>query len=163
MNCTKNWRKGFTDHEHMVETLITNYNKVVSPRDIVWFLGDICFDNEACAIISKLHGDKRLVLGNHDTDRKCDIEQLVLAFDQVHGLVTYKDVWLSHAPIHPAELRGRFNVHGHMHEAIVNDPRYFNVCVEHTEYAPMLYTEIIERLKSGKTSNISSTAIEGGV
>lgn len=144
-NCT-NWRAGFKDHQDMVDTLVNNYTKAVSKRDIVWFLGDICFDNSACDIIQALPGDKRLVLGNHDTDRKCDIEQLVLAFDQVHSLVSYKRAWLSHAPIHPAELRGKINIHGHVHDHTLPDPRYINVCVEATGYTPLLYQDILKKL-----------------
>jgi calcineurin-like phosphoesterase family protein len=103
---------------------------------------------------SKLVGDKRIILGNHDTDRKVPIEQFVLAFDQVHGLVSYKDAWLSHPPIHPVELRGKFNIHGHVHQHSVPDPRYFNACPEVNDYKPVLYQEIIARLRGKEKEEV---------
>lgn len=120
----------------------------MNKRDIVWFLGDICFDLESLDLIKGLVGDKRLILGNHCTDRGVPIEQLVLAFDQVHGLVSYKDSWLSHAPIHPAELRGMYNLHGHVHHHSLEDPRYFNVCPEVNDYKPVKYQEALLSIKN---------------
>jgi len=143
------FRTEFSSLEEHNQTLIDNYMRTVTKRDICWFLGDICFDNVACEIIRGLPGIKHLVLGNHDTDRKCDIEQLILTFDSVHSLRSYKGCWLSHAPIHPCELRGRYNIHGHMHNECIDDNRYFNACVEHTNYAPMQYSDIRDILLSG--------------
>ena len=47
----------------------------------------------------------------------------VVAYLKEHGM------WLSHAPIHPDELRGKPSVHGHCHYANIqldgkDDPRY---------------------------------------
>jgi calcineurin-like phosphoesterase family protein len=144
----KKFRTHFKDHDEHVQTLVDNYISCIGKRDICWFLGDICFDNEACEIIRSLPGTKHLVMGNHDTDRKCDIEQLVLTFDSVHSLRAYKQCWLSHAPIHPKELRGRFNVHGHMHEDKIDDMRYFNVCPEQTNYMPVKYQDIVREFQN---------------
>lgn len=57
-------------------------------------------------------------------------------------MVKYKNLWLTHAPIHPDELRGKKNVHGHCHGHILNDKRYINVCVEHAD-RPIPIEEII--------------------
>lgn len=133
--------------EDNTEQLVTNYNKLITKRDIVWFLGDVAFDPEHLAVIASLPGDKRLVLGNHDTDRKVDIANLCLVFDQIHGLYRYKAAWLSHAPIHPDELRGKINIHGHTHSHFIMDDRYVNVCVENTGMRPILYQDIIGSYK----------------
>ena len=163
-NCT-NWRKGFKDHKDMIHTLVSNYESVVRKRDLVWFLGDICFDNDACAIIRNLPGDKRLVLGNHDTDRKATVPELLKVFTKVSGLVNYKQAWLSHAPIHPAELRGKFNIHGHVHEHSLDDTRYFNACVENTGYTPVVYQQVIKRMEEShrEASNLRSPTVARGV
>ena len=56
---------------------------------------------------------------------------------------SYKSLWLSHAPIHPQEMRNRAgNVHGHLHEERVlldsetgeTDPEYFNVNLDVNNY-----------------------------
>ena len=62
----------------------------------------------------------------------------------------------THIPLHEESL-GRFgtNVHGHLHYKRVMkdgmvDPRYFNVSVEQTDYAPITLEEVNERiLKEG--------------
>lgn len=41
-----------------------------------------------------------------------------------------KKFWLSHCPLHPEELRGRLNIHGHVHTNSVRDQRYINVSFE---------------------------------
>lgn len=71
-----------------------------------------------------------LILGNHDTDRKLSINDLVYVYDEIHSLYKHKEFWLSHAPIHSDELRGKINIHGHTHEHCIDDDRYINVCVE---------------------------------
>lgn len=125
--------------------MVSNYKSVVNKRDIVWFLGDILFEEKYLEVLADLPGTKNLILGNHDTDRKVNTEQLVKVFDSVHGLVKYKDAWLSHAPIHPCELRGRINIHGHMHYQTVGDKNYVNVCVEHTGMTPIKYQKIVDK------------------
>jgi calcineurin-like phosphoesterase family protein len=38
-------------------------------------------------------------------------------FEDVRGFLRYKQMWLSHCPIHPQELyRCKLNVHGHIHK-----------------------------------------------
>lgn len=78
-------------------------------------------------LITRL-GGKVSVTGNCtemiSTSKLCD------AFDEVHSLLKYKEFWLSHAPIHPEELRGKKNVHGHVHTESVSDLEYLNVSVD---------------------------------
>jgi calcineurin-like phosphoesterase family protein len=74
---------------------------------------------------------------------------------------------LSHIPVHEASL-GRFgtNIHGHLHAGRVKkarginvktgevlysndiDPRYHCVCVEQTDYTPILFEDVIKRIES---------------
>jgi calcineurin-like phosphoesterase family protein len=70
---------------------------------------------------------KVLVLGNHDI---LTTQEYLSVFDEVQGLVKKYGMWISHAPVHPNELRGKYNVHGHVHYASIEDDRYFNVCPE---------------------------------
>ena len=68
-------------------------------------------------------------------------------FDDVQGFVKYKDYWLSHCPIHPNELRGKYNLHGHVHNKTVEDVRYFNCSLENIDYTPISLDQIREILK----------------
>jgi calcineurin-like phosphoesterase family protein len=62
--------------------------------------------------------------------------------DSVQSLVKYKGFWLTHAPIHPDELRGKMNVHGHVHTKTLADNRYFNVSCENVGYKPVCFDDI---------------------
>lgn len=97
----------------------------------------------------KLAGTKYLVRGNHDT--KFTTEEWLKHFKRVESLVSYKGYWLSHAPIHPYELRGKGNIHGHVHQNSILDydsgapewdRRYINVCVEAVRETPISFDNI---------------------
>ena len=136
------WRTKFQTEEEHFQYVKTRYHLMVTKRDHVYFLGDIAFNQERLWDISGWAGEKKiLVCGNHDTEH-LPMRDLVNAFDEVHSLVKYKEFWLSHAPIHPGELRGKVNIHGHCHEHVINDPRYYNACLEHTGYAPVCLATI---------------------
>ena len=122
-----NFRKGF-DSEVEHQSYISNYwNATITKRDDVYVLGDACFTMEALKLMESLPGTKHLVRGNHD---ELDTQAYLKVFKNVYGLKKYKEFWLSHAPIHPQELRGRVNLHGHVHYQTVPDNNYFNCCVE---------------------------------
>lgn len=111
------------DHREWLYHSMRNITK----RDILIVLGDCCFTEESVkSFYANVYGTKWLIKGNHDIDT----EMLLPYFDRVEGLVSYKGFWLSHAPIHPKELRGKFNCHGHTHYETLEDSRYFNCCVE---------------------------------
>jgi calcineurin-like phosphoesterase family protein len=135
------------------ELLFDNFTQVVRARDVTWFLGDMILaktEEEQQYYMSRvaaLPGRKYLVLGNHDTDHlagNISVRKLLEVFDEVYGMVKWKGVWLTHAPIHPAELRGKPNIHGHMHGEILSDYRYINVCPEQTDYRPVQWQNDIK-------------------
>ena len=88
----------------------------------------------------RVKGNKNLVLGNHDVDAKFFSPY----FSKVCGFARYKGAWLSHAPIHPEELRGKINIHGHTHyHCILDDSRYINVCCEQVNFRPVNLNELL--------------------
>lgn len=144
------WRTDFISQSHHEETIINNYLDVVTKRDTVYFLGDIILGKgleerlDLMARLADLPGHKHLILGNHDLDRPFrTLAGLSTVFgDRIYSLHKYKGFWLSHAPIHPDELRGKRNIHGHVHDKTIDDDRYFNACLENTDYKPKLITEV---------------------
>jgi calcineurin-like phosphoesterase family protein len=119
--------------------IVDQWNSVVTKNDLVWVLGDVCFDKAALPLLKQLKGSKHLVLGNHD---EFTIQTYQLYFSKIVGFTKYKGLWLSHAPIHPDELRGKINVHGHVHSKSIPDPRYVNVSVEVLNGKPISFEEI---------------------
>lgn len=136
--------------EKHYEVIKENYHRVVAKRDKVFFLGDIAFTQERLEDIGKWAGaNKVLLVGNHCTDH-IPMKEIVKHFDEVYALKKYKEFWLSHAPIHPNELRGKVNIHGHVHQATINDDRYFNCCLENTSWMPIDLNTLRERVERRK-------------
>lgn len=118
-----------TEHDHY---LIQTWNRQVRKRDLVFVHGDVCM-HKSIDIVGELSGRKILIRGNHD---ELPTIEYLKHFEEVHGIMRYKGCWLTHAPIHPAELRGKLNVHGHVHANSIRngyheyDNRYINVSWE---------------------------------
>jgi len=126
------YRDFSSQQEH--DTLILDQIAALKKRDILYILGDFIFDSDKydyyISELDKTQCRIKLVLGNHDS-RKLYSEP---RFELQLPLFSYKGIWVSHCPIHPQELRGRFNIHGHLHgsEVMLNktdikDPNYYNV------------------------------------
>jgi calcineurin-like phosphoesterase family protein len=115
------------------QKIINDWKECVTKRDDVYVLGDACFTRETIDEFASLNGRKHLIRGNHD---QLDTQVYLKHFKSVYGLLKYKEFWLSHAPIHPNELRGKVNLHGHVHYHTIRDgngcvnKQYFNCCVE---------------------------------
>lgn len=109
------------------QKICEDWRKKVTKRDIVYVLGDACFTQETVGEFGGLPGKKILLRGNHDL---LNTQVYLKYFDDVYGLLKYKEFWLSHAPIHPDELRSKVNLHGHVHYGTLPDKRYLNCCPE---------------------------------
>lgn len=135
------FRKGFgdTSYEHD-EILLDKINTRVRSKDKLFILGDVAFTPTGMIKIPRINcKNKELIIGNHD--RK-DCYQF---FNQIHGFRRYKEFWLSHCPIHPNELRGKINIHGHVHAKTIASFKYISVCVEACDGIPMTLEEIRSR------------------
>jgi len=140
----------FTDPDEMDEFMVKAWNERVKPNDKVYHLGDVVINRKALKIMSRLNGDKVLIRGNHDIFRD---DEYRLYFRELRAYHVMNGMILSHIPIHSESL-GRFgvNIHGHLHDnrVMLNDeidPRYHCVCVEQTDFAPILFEDVLKRIK----------------
>lgn len=116
--------------EENTEFIIENF-KGLTKRDHLYILGDSVFSSDLLWVIDEIPCKKSLVLGNHCLQySNYDYAELRHHFEKVYGFYKYKDSWLSHCPVHPLELRGRFNIHGHNHAGEDFGEGYFNVCID---------------------------------
>jgi len=139
----RNEEAPWINEDNHEEAILDRYCQVVGKNDIVWFLGDVFWGTRWVKDFSLLPGKKRLVLGNHDTEKSSPPFSLFTEmFEQIHGLHKCRYAWLSHSPIHPDNLRGKYNIHGHTHLYSVDDPRYINVCLEKTDFYPVEYQSL---------------------
>lgn len=150
------------DPEAMDEEMIRRWNETVRPADKVYHLGDVVIYRRALKTLSRLNGDKVLIRGNHDIFRDDEYREYfreLRAYHVLNGMI------LSHIPVHEASL-GRFgvNIHGHLHASRVkrargvdaktgavlysteNDVRYHCVCVEQTDFRPILLEDVYKRI-----------------
>ena len=137
--------------EEMDEYMVEAWNKKVRPNDKVYHLGDVVINRRALKILALLNGDKVLIRGNHDIFRDTEYRHYfreIRAYHVMNGMI------LSHIPIH-SDSRGRFgtNIHGHLHSNRVMkdgvvDTRYHCVCVEQTDFAPILFEDVIKRIEA---------------
>lgn len=122
------FRGDVVSEEDNRQLICDDWKQLVGKKDDVYVLGDAAFTMDTIHEFGSLPGYRKfLVRGNHDC---LDTSVYLKYFTQVYGLLKYKEFWLSHAPIHPDELRGKVNLHGHVHYESINDKRYFNCCVE---------------------------------
>ena len=135
--------------EEMDEFMIKTWNERVGPKDKVYHLGDVVINRRALPTLSRLNGDKVLIRGNHDIFRD---EEYREHFRELRAYHVVEGMIFSHIPIHEESL-GRFgvNVHGHLHANRVMkdgviDVRYHNVCVETTDFAPILFEDVKKRI-----------------
>ena len=146
------FRAGFNSEEAHECYIRDAWKNIITKRDDVYVLGDACFTMDALKLMESLPGTKHLIRGNHD---ELDTQAYLKVFKNVYGLKKYKEFWLSHAPIHPQELRGKVNLHGHVHYQTVPDNNYFNCCVENLRdlfkrpfvELDQLRKHLVERLK----------------
>lgn len=152
------FRTNFVSAEEHHTTVLENIKAVVGKRDTLFILGDIAFKEFWAIELLKIPMEKLvLVLGNHDLPAMI-WATLYNTYGQskrfeMHGLTSYKGFWLSHCPIHPDEMRKRKgNIHGHTHFHKIQDERYLNVCLEHTEYKPVLFKDLVDEHMSKEIS-----------
>ncbi len=144
--------------DEMDEEMIRRWNDRVRPTDKVYHLGDVVINRKALKTLHRLNGDKVLIRGNHDIFPDVEYREYfreLRAYHVMNGMI------LSHIPIHPESL-GRFgvNIHGHLHASRVKmepvgkygvpviDPRYHCVCVEQTDFTPILFEDVIKRIEA---------------
>ena len=144
--------------EEMDEFMVKAWNERVRPNDKVYHLGDVVINRKALGIMRRLNGDKVLIRGNHDIFKDTDYRE---HFRELRAYHVMNGMILSHIPIHSESL-GRFgvNIHGHLHANRVMlpgfngkitdivDVRYHCVCVEQTDFAPILFEDVIKRIEA---------------
>lgn len=145
------YRPQFADVTQHDSTIMHNIKTTCCKRDTLWLLGDCFFSWESITFAKEIAnhvGFINWVLGNHDTDNseRQKVLRAILGcgyIHQIHSLTKYKSAWLSHAPIHPDELRGKINIHGHTHSHVIDDERYVGVSCEQIDFTPMELASIL--------------------
>lgn len=154
-NIIKYCNRPFNNIDEMNETMINNWNSIISNEDIVYHLGDLCLstDEEIKNVFNRLNGNKILIRGNHDRKPVKFYEELgfkVLTHAPII-LDEYK-LLLSHVPLPDAKIKNGFiNLHGHIHnKSIINDypqktyseSKHINLSADVTNFKPVSIDKI---------------------
>tara|TARA_B110000259_G_scaffold7508_1_gene8159 strand:- start:3184 stop:3735 length:552 start_codon:yes stop_codon:yes gene_type:complete len=148
----------FDDIQEHDEVLIENWNKTVKPGDIVYHLGDVFMGPKEKFLenFARLHGAKRLVVGNHD-DIKFMVQHKLFQKITMWRMFPEFGMLLTHTPQHETTMyEGRFrnfpktplNVHGHIHSNPSPSPLHRCVCMEQIDYTPIHIEDIRDGRKN---------------
>lgn len=149
-------QRPFTSVKEMNETIISNWNSVVTNEDTVFALGDILLGkiDDSLLLVRELNGTKLLVPGNHDRchpmnkqHEKWRDRYLAEGFaDVLPGIITADvdgyDVQVSHFPFEGdshdvdrfADWRpvdsGGWVIHGHVHNRWRQNGKQINIGID---------------------------------
>lgn len=160
-NIIKFCDRPFKDAKEMNEAILTYHNELVKPTDHWYNVGDVTMDrgtNEEpnLALISKFHGHKQLIMGNHD---HFTVDIYRKYFENIMAMKILDEIIFTHIAIHPSSMSLAIaNVHGHTHN-YGNEPPvygggfddnlkkftwkpYVNISIERTHYRPIHLDEI---------------------
>ena len=151
-NIVKYCGRPFPNSDEMDETIIRNWNAVVSKDDTVYHLGDFSLvkKNRIPEYIDALNGKIILIRGNHDRSRTITAWGK-MGIDSRNGPIRYSYYLLSHEPMLFPELP---NIHGHTHGNVHNgdiSDHGIHVCVscEAVNYSPISIDFIEKAIELG--------------
>ena len=129
--CPESRARFRNDLAYMNEAMVTEWNDLIEPEDLVYVLGDVAFmsGSDAAKIVNRLNGTKILVEGNHDRKTLMDVN-FRKAFKEVHKYldITYEGtkVVMFHYPIAEWDQmhRGSVHFHGHLHGGVSGMEKY---------------------------------------
>ena len=155
------WAKSAAEGDEIMRQM---WNERVAPNDKVYHLGDVAIPRRGLKMMEGLHGRKVLIRGNHDIFKMADYAAY---FEDIRGTHKIADIILTHYPIHPESIPlhwCRGIIHGHTHSNMVvledgetPDPRFENVCIEHTNMGPIEFEEVRARFPALGTFGTENT------
>lgn len=164
-NIIKYCSRPFESVQEMNHALIQHWNKTINENDIVFILGDFAFADKPKwrQLLNALHGEKYLILGNHDREEDipeecftaiCDIAQISIYDEELEGFATFI---ATHYPLATwaGINKGHFNIHGHIHstpdlsgtgfdiQIAKNAPwNQYDVGIDRNDYTPISYEQL---------------------
>lgn len=142
--------------EFVTERVLSVSNKNSIKRDTLVLMGDCFFTEESLDSLRKFRKAFRqiiFVMGNHDSDSPERQQNLISIIkedlvDKIHACFSKYGFWFSHSPIHPEELRGKKNVHGHCHNYVITDTeKYRCVSLEQINYTPISLEQLRKEMQ----------------
>lgn len=155
-NVIKFSNRPFDNLDEMMECLIERWNDSVKPGDTIYYLGDFALSwgkKHAVlidSIIEQLHGQKHLIIGNHDRDE-------VTKNPRWRSVGHYKEIKVDVGEVHKQRIamshfafrswsqqhRGAWNLFGHSHGNLADiGGKQLDVGVDCWDYRPVGFMEL---------------------
>ena len=139
----------FSDVEEMNKVLVENWNRIVSPNDTVYFLGDMSYgrdSHDSSFWVKKLNGKIIFIPGNHDRGIGNTLDHQILEYGKHRFLLVHNphDIpikwndWIIHGDKHNNDLRN--------YPFINRKNKTINVSCEIIGYKPINLGEIIRQI-----------------
>lgn len=156
-NILKMCGRPFESAEEMNEAMIAAWNEQVKGNDTVFILGDMFYRCENPeAILMRLKGKKRLIIGNHDASwmRKVDLDRYFVSVDPYLEITDgVRAITLCHYPLLTWKHKLRtFMIHGHIHNDTTSDffpliavrERLLNAGADINAFRPVTFEQLQE-------------------
>ena len=142
----------FDSVEEMNEAMIQRWNERVQPNDTIYHLGDFSFGTQSQnnSVLSRLHGRKFFLWGNHDKPAKIETHWFEQIYDYKEIKVEGQHIVLFHYPVESWHSvgRGSWHLHGHCHGNLADTPMArMDVGVDTHDFYPWSFEEIAEHMK----------------
>lgn len=154
-NIIKYCSRPFNNVDEMDTALITIWNEIIAPEDIVFHLGDFAMGGnfkleQILKILNSLNGKKILVRGNHDHSKVAAAECWKKVCKEFNFEFKGIKIHMQHVPwkdINPEHLY----LHGHSHGTLGTwHDGQIDVGVDCWDFAPVELDEIIEFWESNR-------------
>jgi len=160
-NIIKYCNRPFANAYEMDNALIHNWNSVITPDDVVYYLGDFCFsprgvdEKVAENYLRRLNGHIHFIKGNHDKPAS----KIYTQFSSFHNCyleiaVEGQDITLCHYALRVFNKshHGSWHLYGHSHGTLPDDPNSlsFDVGVDCHNYFPISLDQV-KKIMSKKT------------
>jgi calcineurin-like phosphoesterase family protein len=177
-NIIKYCNRPFNSVGHMNAMMEFTWNSIVSPDDLVYYLGDFAMNPKTVPeIVARLHGKKILIPGNHDRcyrlkSAKWVDHYLAAGFESVEMErrleIAGESVLLNHLPYRNTlkldlkffELRpvdhGGWLIHGHVHDRWKVSRKQINVSADVWSFEPVSWDTITEIIRRGPVDDIAA-------
>jgi calcineurin-like phosphoesterase family protein len=169
-NILKFENRPFRNIEEHDNTIINNWNNIVTDKDRVFLLGDVMFTHkkdEVLSLLLSLNGKITILLGNHDkplcklfySGKYFNRNNKIFIAGQIYETKVlinkkYEKVVLSHYPILSwnANYHGRKHFYGHVHSKLpyknlinLSERKLaYNVSAEILNFKPRTFDEVIK-------------------
>ena len=145
-NIIKYCNRPFANSVEMDKALIANWNARVGKDDMIYHVGDFCFQ-DFDRYFNQLNGLKIFVKGNHDRNAWQNRNKFYSHSDSYREIrVNEQDITLCHYAMRVWNKShyGAWNLYGHSHGSLSDDPhaRAIDIGVDCHDYAPISFEEV---------------------